>query len=79
MPRHFPNSIVSDRSAEEDDLLRTYARLLAAGEIMWPEGLSPDEAVRLEQMVREHRRKRLVALIASRIAAEIAEDANEGG
>ncbi len=48
---------VSDRFVE-GDVLETYAGLLAAGEITWPEGLSPDETDRLKQMVREHRRKR---------------------
>ena len=79
MSRHPSKFSISDRSVEESDFLKTYARLLAAGEVTWPEGLSPDETTRLEHMVRENRRKRLVALIASRIAAEVAEDASQGG
>ena len=79
MSRHSLSSSVSDQSDDENNLLPIYARLLATGEITWPEGLSPDETARLESMVREYRRKRLVALIASRIAAEVAEDAGQGG
>ena len=76
----LPSSLSdSDQTADRNDHLNVCARLLASGDLTWPENLSVEETLRLEQMVREYRRKRLVALIASCIAAEIAADGGEGG
>jgi hypothetical protein len=48
------------------------ARLLAAGEMDWPNGLSDEQQAELLAAVRRWRRTRLVKLIASRIAADLA-------
>lgn len=50
------------------------AQLLACGEIDWPQGLSNDQEAELLAAVRRCRRARLVKFIASRIAADIAQE-----
>jgi len=53
------------------------ARLLAAGEIGWPQGFSTEQEATLLAAVRRCRRVRLVKLIASRIAADLAAEARK--
>ena len=50
------------------------AQLLATDEMDWPEGLSGEQDAELLIAVRRYRRARLVKLIASRIAADIASE-----
>ena len=57
------------------DRLERLADLVAAGEVGFPEGLSPAEEGRLIGLVRARLRGRLVRYIARQIAADIARDA----
>ena len=54
------------------ETIERFAKLLATGEVDWPAGLSDEQESELLRAVRHFRRARLVKLIASRIAAEIA-------
>ena len=85
MPRHsIP--LVRDRDSHDessrlsDEMLARYARLLAAGEISWPRELDAEQRQQVVVWAREHRRRQLVALVASRIADEmLAERSDHGG
>jgi hypothetical protein len=78
MPGHEPDSTSSPNSDFDHtghisaETMERCARLLAAGEMDWPEGLSAEQDAELLAAVRRFRRARLVRLIASRIAADIA-------
>ena len=56
------------------EALSNCARLIASGEMEWPAILTAEQAGELEVLVRRARRLRLVKLIASCIAADIAKD-----
>ena len=56
------------------DVLIHTARLVADDKINWPTGLTGREEVRITAEVRKFRRARLVKLVASQIAADIARD-----
>ena len=68
LPPNYPGN-PEDLSAETLDRC---ARLLASGEMEWPSGLTEAQQAELLAATREYRRARLVKLIASRIAADIA-------
>lgn len=70
---------LSDSTSKDegfDRKLQTCAELIAFREIEWPTGLSAAQSTELETMVARARRRRLVKLIATCIAADIASDAN---
>jgi hypothetical protein len=48
------------------------ARLVAGGEVEWPDGLSDRQADELTALVRRRRRSELITMIARAIAAELA-------
>ena len=55
-----------------EETLTECARLIASGEMEWPSDFPVDQAGELERLVRRARRVRLVKLIASCIADDIA-------
>lgn len=65
----------ADESAFPPQVLANCAQLVASGEIEWPSEISVEQAEELELLVRRARRVRLVKLIASSIAADIAREA----
>ena len=78
MSAQTPDSISSPKSDSHNtqvisaETIERCAQLLAVGEMDWPQGLSDDQEIELLAAVRRCRRARLVKLIASRIAAELA-------
>jgi predicted AAA+ superfamily ATPase len=65
----------SDRASESqptEETLVECAKLLATDAMDWPQNLSDEQQAELVALVRKFRRARLVKLIASQIAADIA-------
>jgi len=62
----------------EELLLRT-AELIASGEMEFPQDLGENHKAKLEDKVRQLRRKRLVRFIAGLIAADLADDTSSHG
>lgn len=56
----------------QDVDLERWAQLIADGEVSFPGDLAPEQAQRLQRIVRERMRRRLIRFIARRIAKEIA-------
>ncbi len=80
MPHSDPRS-TSARPSEHKhsrqipaETLINCAKLLANGEMDWPSDLSDEQQAELLAKVRSFRRTRLVKLIASQIAADIAQE-----
>jgi hypothetical protein len=71
----FPESDPRCSQQFSSETLARCARLLAAGEMDWPDGLSKEQEEELLTAVRRWRRARLINLIASRIAADLAAEA----
>lgn len=65
----------SETTAVPPETLTTCARLIADGEMEWPSDFPVSQAGDLELLVRRARRVRLVKLIASCIAKDIASTA----
>jgi len=66
------------RPWSEELLLRT-AELIAAGEMEFPQDLGENHKAKLEDKVRQVRRKRLVRFLAGLIAADLADDTSSHG
>lgn len=76
----MPNSQTQSSSPElrqvsaalSTETISKCAKLIASGAMEWPTDFPVDQSRELENLVRSYRRARLVKLIASCIAAEIA-------
>lgn len=60
-----------------NDTLGRCAELLAVDEIEWPNGLTSAQEAELAAAVRRLRQRRLIRLVASCIAADIAHEATQ--
>lgn len=69
---HVPGPLPNERLARLADLV-------ADGEAGVPGGLEPADELRLETMVRDRLRARLVRFIARQVALDIHRDAGRGG
>ena len=59
-----------------DNTFARTAEMIAAGEMEFPQHIGGNEKTKLEDEVRDLRRKRLVRFVAGLIAAELADDAS---
>ena len=80
MPHSNPKTTSTGPSGNNEtqqipaETLTTCAKLLATGDMDWPADLSDEQRAELLAKVRSFRRARLVKLIASLIAADIAHE-----
>jgi len=76
---HSDSAVDSLSQPWSEELLLRTAELIATGEVEFPRDLGGNQKAKLEDKVRQLRRKRLVRFIAGLIAADLADDTSSHG